>query len=352
MIKKLSLLYFRSYINHSIDTEGRRCIYIHGQNGSGKTSILEAISLFLPGRGLRNASPASILHHGQNISKSWAVSAELMDGELLTTGLLVSNNSNHSRRIFKLNEVKCKALEGFYKKLRIIWLTPQMDRIFEDAQSTRRKLLDRMAYNFFPEHAMAVKSYEYFVTSRNKLLETKQFALLDQLERQIAAACKAVVQHRIKTIARLSGADSQLKLNIEGPIYEAMIKYQDEFQEWFGHTLKVNRNYDAAAGRMKMSASKMDFNALHPIKAIPASLCSTGEQKRILSTMILAQARAVAAENASLIVLLDDILEHIDNENREEILSGLWSINAQIWVSGINDTAFLHAPDCLKISTS
>ncbi|MBS0236321.1 MAG: DNA replication/repair protein RecF [Proteobacteria bacterium] len=351
MIKQLSLRYFRNHTNFSIETRNAPFIFIHGANGVGKTNILEAISLLIPGKGLKNARTDEILANQQHLSQSWAVEA-VMDTSAgqrrFLTGAEISSGKS-ARRTFRLDDQSIKAQQQIAEYMRVIWYTPRTDGLFLSAAGERRKFWDRMSYNLDQSHAANVAKYDYFSQSRNKLLQEPRpdTIWLGHIERDLAEAANKIIASRIASIKLIEqhlvneATFIAPKLEIIGAAVEAYQQQQD-FSSWFMETLKRNRRLDASMGRMKLSASKMDFIAYHPIKDIPASLCSTGEQKSLLISLILGQSRAIAARHSiTPILLLDDILENLDATNRELLLAALRDMNIQSWITATENRGLM-----------
>lgn len=350
-IRKLILTHFRSYPCLELELEALPVI-ITGANGIGKTNILEAVSFLSPGRGLRNARLTDIDHRGQ--SNPWAVASvlEAMYGECTVgTGRSPSPaNERSAKRIVKIDGNIMRGQAELASLFSVIWLTPQMDPLFLQGSSERRRFLDRLVYHFDPEHARRVAVYEYAMRERAKLLQQgrKDNQWLATLESKMAEAAVAIA------VARREASDilQQAILQATTPFPKALIQVEGTVEQWVGgmtalqieetlqKKLAETRQLDALTGRTSIGTHRSDFVVTHAEKNMPAALCSTGEQKALLLSIILAEARARAQWRQSVpVLLLDEVVAHLDGHRREALFQEILSLRAQAWITGTD--AFL-----------
>ncbi len=343
-ITKVSLINYRNHERIDIDSDSK-FILISGQNGAGKTNMLEAISLLSPGRGLRSAKFEEIIGNIQEPANEWAVSSIVNsnnDLNRIATGFI--KQLNNAKRIIKINETVLQKQGEVLQYLKIIWLTPQMDGIFLDSPSVRRKLLDRLAYNFYPEHAIEVSKYEHFIRSRIKLLTSEKYdqLWLAQIEKSIADAAVNVARKRIECLDLLNKYISELQtefikpfLQVKGGVEDLVLQHElDVTKEMVKENLRINRLRDTKSKRTNFGTHTSDLKAVNIQKSINANLCSTGEQKAMLISMLLAQIKAMNdLFNETPIVLLDEVFAHLDEARRGQLAEELNNLNAQIWIT-------------------
>lgn len=323
-VRRIVLENFRNHKTFISDIESD-AVFISGQNGAGKTSILEAISFFAPGKGIRGVRYSEAIHNG---SDAWSVHAELESAEdLIKVGGRCALSSG--RRNIRVDERNISSPSELLSLARIMWLTPQMDGVLADSKSIRRKFLDRLTYNFFPEHAESVQKYEFAMRSRLKILRTSKDwddLWLSQLERVMIEESELISDRRMKTIQKIEPyitkagfATPKMELIYDGASIDS---------------LKSGRAIDAKIGRTLVGCHRADFKITNNLKGTDAAYSSTGEQKSMLISIVIGQVMALNAEyGLKPILLLDDILSHIDSKRCIEILSKISQINAQIWVT-------------------
>lgn len=331
-IKKLRLLNFRSHQDFLLNDIGA-LVQIIGPNGSGKTNILEAISLLSPGRGLHQSQFDDILSSSQTTYNDWSVRADFNDDRHIITGALVADKS--SKRVSYIDGEKVRNQGELLNVLRIIWLTPQMDDLFLTAAANRRKFLDRLTYNFQPEHATNVIKYDYFMKSRMKLLRDNGNQLwLNQMEDKMAEYGLLLFKARIEAIRIIQAVLQLGRGDFICPILKLKMEEHDISIEAIKKGLYDSRRLDAARGRSHFGPHKTDMIVVHPDKQRSASQCSTGEQKAMLVAMILAQAKGVHQYcNHRPIVLLDELFSHLDHGVQKSLLEALYEFQAQIWIT-------------------
>ncbi|HPF45517.1 MAG TPA: DNA replication/repair protein RecF [Emcibacteraceae bacterium] len=354
-VDRLKLNNFRSYDNMDLNI-GANSVVLTGTNGSGKTNLLEALSFLSPGRGLRRAKLSEVTRIGA--VSPWAVAGRVMtpDGmRQLGSGLLqredrISENSA-DRRIGRVDGENVSSPASFGEILQIAWLTPQMDRLFIEGASGRRRFLDRLVAAYHPTHAREVNAYEKVMRDRARLLSEGNAdpVWLTSLEQRMAEHGVAVAAARIDAIQKLSQAimESQSAfpcaiLTIGGDLEaELLSRPAVEVETGFLEKLKRTRSHDARSGRTSVGPHKTDLLVRHAAKDMPAELCSTGEQKALLIGIILASARLSAVQfGAPPLLLLDEVAAHLDEERRGFLFEELRDLGSQVWLTGTDQSLF------------
>lgn len=332
-IASITLTNFRNHkdFNNSI---GEKYILIAGSNGVGKTNILEAISLLSPGRGFRNIKFGEIPNKAAN-SNTWSVYTELNEnvgGHRLGTGILDAN-----KKIFRVNGENLQRQQDILQFIRVVWLTPQMDGLFLDSPSARRKYIDRVTFNFFPEHANNVLHYQYAMRSRNRLLvdNISDDIWLSNLENAMVEYGKKISALRSKSIDMLNDAMSNIKSGFLIP----ELKIDDAFNAdiddvEYKAELKQSRMKDLKRKGCSFGPHKSDVIATHHQKQINAQYCSTGEQKAMLISLTLGQVFVLNKKcEIKPIVLLDEIFAHLDEDRKKQLMIELENLDAQFWIT-------------------
>lgn len=377
-ITSLYLTNFRSYESAAMDRLPQGPVVLYGPNGAGKTNILEALSLLTPGRGLRGAKVGEIQRcylppHPNPLSRgereaihrradeggiaAWAVSAiaETPYGE---TKLGTGRDPATDKRVIRINGETAKAQSALAEYLSIVWLTPQMDRLFLDAAGTRRRFLDRLVFAFDPGHAGRVTRYENAMSQRSKILKEQPYpdpAWLDALEATMAETGVAIAAARLDFAGRLQAACDRAddthfpraRIRISGSIDELLTRAPAlEVEDLFKYQLKQTRAQDAQTGGAATGPHKSDLRAQYAAKDMPADQCSTGEQKALLIGIVLAHARLIAAEReAPPVLLLDEVAAHLDESRRAGLYELLLSLKAQAWLTGTDKNLFAALGD-------
>lgn len=335
----LSRLTLRDFRNHedALIVPAKPFVLFTGDNGAGKTNILEAISLLTPGRGLRSAQLAYMAR--QDGPGGFGVAAQV-DGVTIGTGAMAETPDRRQVRIGGV----ANAASALAEYLSVIWLTPAMDRLFMDSAGDRRRFLDRLTLALEPGHAVHSTRYEAAMRARNKLLTDKDRAWdeawLGALEAQMAEHGAAIHAARTQLIARLTEA---LAAQPEGPFARPSLALSD----WEGAdrplelALREGRRRDAAAGRTLAGPHRSDLLVTHRAKGQAAALCSTGEQKALLLSIILAHAALVAVERGKPpVLLLDEVAAHLDPARRRALFARLAQTGSQIWMTGTEAALF------------
>lgn len=353
-VRRLSLADYRSYVSLDLEVDGS-LVVLTGENGAGKTNILEALSLLAPGRGLRRADLADCAREGGH--GGWAVSTEIADGDhrvQLGTGRENADSSQPQSRKCRIDRAPVGSARAFADHVRVVWLTPSMDGLFTGPAGDRRRFLDRLVLAVDAEHGPRVTALERALRNRNRLLEDhfSEAAWLDAAEREIAGIAVAVAAARSETVSRLaaliqSGRDAGspfpwADLALAGEL-EAILPDMPalEVEDRYRAMLRANRARDAAAGRTLIGPQASDLVVRHGPKNADAARSSTGEQKALLVGLVLAHARLVASMSGiAPIVLLDEIAAHFDPVRRAALYDSLSELGSQVWMTGADASAF------------
>jgi len=334
---RLSLSDFRSYADALI-APGPGFVVLTGENGAGKTNILEAVSLLAPGRGLRRAPLSEMARDGG--AGGFGVAARL--GEIdLGTGVTAAAPE---RRQVRINGAQAAAT-ALSEWLSIVWLTPAMDRLFLEGAGNRRRFLDRLVLALHSAHAMHSARYEAAMRARNKLLGDSlgdrgrpDASWLAALEMQMAEHGAALAAARADTVAALA---ERLADAPEGPFARAGLVLEGGDAEDLAAALAASRTRDAGAGRALVGPHRSDLVVTHLGKGQPAERCSTGEQKALLLGLVLAHADLVAERAGRRpILLLDEVAAHLDPLRRAALFDRLQAGGGQVWMTGTEDALF------------
>ena len=338
-ITSLTVSHFRSHRAARLAFDGRP-VAIVGANGAGKTNILEAMSLLSPGRGLRRASADDMARKPEALG--WKITAEVQ-GLAAAHQIETWAKPGEGRQV--LIDGKTATQVSLARILRMVWLVPVMDRLWIEAAEGRRRFLDRMTLSFAPDHADAVLTYEKAMRDRNRLLkdQVSDPHWYSALESQMAQSGAMIMQNRAFALAQLIeaqvGADTsfpQANLALVGPEGEENVPATD-----LAAALSDNRRRDIAAGRTLIGPHRADMAAIYTAKAMPADQCSTGEQKALLISLILANARALASDlGTSPILLLDEVAAHLDATRRAALYDELCILGAQAVMTGTGPELF------------
>jgi DNA replication and repair protein RecF len=355
-IRRLILTNFRSYHAAQVLLDRAGPVVLTGANGAGKTNLIEAISLLAPGRGLRRATMEELaFSEGDG---SWATSAEI-EGMLglatLGTGIdpPAGDESAPTRRC-RIDRESVGSAAAFADHLRVVWLTPAMDPLFSGPASERRRFLDRLVLAVDAQHASRVAALERSLRSRNRLLENSpgDTHWLDAVEHETAEVAVAVAAARAETVNRLSAAlhasrgeapeFPQAEIALEGWMEQLLPDHSAlEIEDRYRALLKDNRARDAAAGRTLDGPHLSDLSVSHAGKNIPAADASTGEQKALLIRLVLAHASLIKHMTGfAPLLLLDEVVAHLDPARRAALYDALTSLAAQVWMTGADPAAF------------
>ncbi|WP_336801357.1 DNA replication/repair protein RecF [Kaistia sp. MMO-174] len=360
-ITRLTLADFRSYTRLDVPIAGR-LVALSGENGAGKTNLLEAISLLAPGRGLRRADMADMARIGGGGGFVVAVDLDTANGPVrLGTAL---DGQPPSRRC-RIDGAPVSSATAFAEYLRIVWLTPTLDGLFTGPAGDRRRFLDRLVLAVDAQHGARVNAFEKAVRGRNRLLEdpAPDRAWLDGLEAEIAEIGVAVAAARKETAERLAGLISEER-DDASPFPFAVLALEGDVEGWIGEgpaveaedryraALRNGRARDRAAGRTLVGPQASDLVVRHGPKDVPAGRASTGEQKALLVGIVLAHARLVARMSGlAPIVLLDEIAAHLDQRRRAALFEALDRLGGQVFMTGADPALFAELPQSAQIFT-
>jgi DNA replication and repair protein RecF len=354
MIRRVTLTNFRNYRAAAL-TAGDKPIVLFGPNGAGKTNLLEAISFLAPGRGLHRATLDEVaFREGDG---SWAVAAEVEGAlGLATLGTGIERGAEPSEtlsRSCRIDREPVGSAVAFADHLRVIWLVPAMDTLFAGAPSERRRFLDRLALAVDADHAGRVNALEHALRSRNRLLEERlpDPQWLDAVEHETAELAVAVASLRAETVSRLAAVLASRRRRSAFPLAEiALDGWMEklvpahpavEIEERYRAVLRENRARDAAAGRTLDGPHLTDLSVVYADKGTAAADASTGEQKALLIGLVLAHARLIAAMTGfPPVLLLDEVVAHLDPSRRRALHDELAQFSAQVWMTGADKALF------------
>ena len=341
-ISRLSLTDFRSYASATVEPEAG-FVLLYGENGAGKTNLLEAVSLLSPGRGLRGAALSEMAR--QSGSGAFAIAARLDETDIGTG----TEPSASERRQVRINGAP-SAVNTLGEWLSVLWLVPAMDRLFTGSAGDRRRFLDRLVLALEPGHAHHSTRYDAAMRARNKLLvepETADPAWLGALEEAMAEHGVAIAEARSRTVG-------MLEERLADPPEDEFARGSLKLEGWAGADLiallRANRSRDAAAGRTTEGPHRQDLAVTHRAKEIAAEHSSTGEQKALLLGLVLAHAELVAERRGEPpVLLLDEVAAHLDPKRRAALFSRLEG-RGQVWMtateaalfSGIGEASCYH----------
>jgi len=347
-IARLSLTQFRNHADAVIGA-GEGFVVLTGDNGAGKTNVLEAVSLLAPGRGLRGATLSEMARREGPGGFAVAASFDGKKGSGLEIGTGTTAAAPERRQV-RINCATASAT-SLAEWLSVLWLTPAMDRLFSEAASGRRRFLDRLVLALEPAHATHAARYEAAMRARSKLLGEPDGAdpdWLAALEAGMAEHGAALAAARERTVAALS---DRLAGQPEGPFARALLALERwrpdaaDPETALRDALRRSRGADAGAGRALVGPHRTDLQVTHAAKGQPAGQSSTGEQKALLLAIVLAHGELVAQRTQRPpILLLDEVAAHLDPHRRAALFERLHGTAAQIWVTGTERSLFEAAP--------
>lgn len=341
-VSRLVLSHFRSHRRASLELDGRP-VALFGPNGAGKTNLMEAVSLLSPGRGLRRAGAEEIIRRPEAIG--WKVSAEISGPGI---GHEIALTAEPGQPRVTQVDGKTAPQVTLAKLLRIVWLVPSQDRLWSEGAEGRRRFLDRITLSFLPEHADAVLSYEKAMRERNRLLrdDAQDPAWYRALEAQMAEAAVRIVTGRADALARISAAQDGAATAFPAADLGIDVDHPCETSDDFMQAFADSRRRDLAAGRTLIGPHRADMSAIYRDKGVPAKQCSTGEQKALLISLILSNARALRAETGTApLVLLDEVAAHLDATRRAALFDEICALEAQAWMTGTGPELFAELGD-------
>jgi len=373
-LSRLSVTDFRCYAHAEIEPDGRPVV-LAGPNGAGKTNLLEAISYLAPGRGLRRARLSDVERRVTLVdgpAGPWAVAAtavtpegprELGTGRDPALGMQTGGPAGgpaggngeagrpRERRVVRIDGAPARSQQELGEILAIVWLSPRMDGLFRDGASARRRFLDRLVYGFDPAHAGRVAAYEQALRERARLLklggaEDAWLAALEDTMARHGVAIAAARRDLVERLAQASGTghglfpvagwalDGEAEVALAG---QAALVVEDGLRARFAES----RSRDAVVGGAAAGPHRSDLRVSHLERALPAELCSTGEQKALLISIVLAHARLLALHrDAAPLLLLDEIAAHLDETRRRALFDEILGLGVQAWLTGTDAGVF------------
>lgn len=356
-VSRLDLSNFRNYGAASLDLPALPLVFT-GDNGAGKTNLLEAVSFLAPGQGLRRARLGDVARFGER--PDWAVSARVCRSDMVVdigTGYgRAPKADNYSegaseKRVVRVDGETASGPAALADHCRIVWLTPQMDGLFLDTASARRRFLDRLVLVIDPDHGRRVSGYERAMRERNRLLKERRmddswFGALEARMAEngvaIAAARRMLVTHLRAAVARNMAPFPTAEVEVRGLAEDGLegqpaVDVEGRLQE----ILRENRPADQLAGRTTEGPHLSDLHVVHGEKKMPAAMCSTGEQKALLVALILGQSRLIALQSGDQpVLLLDEIAAHLDEERRSALFDEIGRAGIQAWMTGTDASLF------------
>jgi len=360
-VSRLVLTDFRNYRSARLDLDAGPVVLpvvLTGPNGAGKTNLLEAISFLSPGRGLRNARLGDIDRRdagSEAETTSWAVAATIETRRHTVRIGTGREAPEDERRVVRIDGETARGQAALAEYLGVLWLTPQMDRLFSEGPLGRRRFLDRLVLGLDPAHAGRVARYEHAMRERSRLLrpmaqagraDPAWLAALEQIMAEqgvaVAAARREAVERLDRVCAEADGPFPRARLSLIGAI-EAWLDTMPALaaEEKFKAGLAEHRSADALSGGAALGPHRSDLGVVHAEKGIPAEQASTGEQKALLISIVLAQAslqRELRGEPP--ILLLDEVAAHLDAARREALFEMLAGLQSQAWLTGTDAALF------------
>jgi DNA replication and repair protein RecF len=373
-VTRLALTDFRCYRRLRLEA-GAEPIVLTGPNGAGKTNLLEALSFLIPGRGLRRARLGEIDRRDDSLDSGphWAVAATVLtpagafeigtahepaavrtiNADVSDSGASESGEARDGRRIVRIDGRPSRGQASLARLVSMLWLTPDMDRLFLEGGSARRRFLDRLVYGFDPDHAGRVAAYDHAMRERTRLLRTESVpadqSWLTALEDRMAREGVAIAVVRRHLADRLTRAATLL----DGPFPRPLVGVEGILENWLDGgpallaedrlraALRSSRALDAGSGRASVGPHRSDLIVVHAEKAQAAAQCSTGEQKALLLSIILACARLkILDTGAPPVLLLDEVIAHLDATRRAALFGALVALGAQTWLTGTDEALF------------
>ena len=349
-IHKLELINFRNHANLNINSKSK-FVLILGENGSGKTNILEAISLLNGTKGFRNAKNSEIIFDFNKLNAQWGIKANYSNCELefsLLLGCKFKSIDSNGSKIVKVNNELLDKQTNISDIVKIVWLTPQMENLFLESPSVRRKFLDKITYNFFSDHLSYLQKYEYFIQSRAKLLSDINWERkwLEQIEMNIGELSLKIINNRIECLNIINTFLESLSINYLKPKLSTSGEIENKLKahkstavfEYIMKCLEKSRIIDAKSKRCSIGAHKSDINVVDREKNRNANLCSTGEQKSMIISLILGQSYALYdLQKIAPVLILDEIFAHLDEVRKIDLINELQRTPSQIWISSTDE---------------
>ncbi|MGO4351480.1 DNA replication/repair protein RecF [Rhizobium sp. RAF36] len=349
-LSRLKLTDFRNYAAVSLDMDGRHVV-LTGDNGAGKTNLMEAVSFLSPGRGLRRAAYSDVTRVGASAGFSIFAELEGMEGGV-EIGTGADTTDENTARKLRINGTTAKTADELTDHLRVLWLTPSMDGLFTGGSSDRRRFLDRLVLSLDPAHGRRASDFERAMRSRNKLLDEGRFdpSWLSGIEQQMASLGIAMALARQEMLGLLTRLIEETRetspfpsaaLALSGFMDGQFARPAVDLEDDYAAILADSRYRDAAAGRTLDGPHRADLLVRHREKQMEAERCSTGEQKALLVGLILAHAKLVAnLTGHAPVLLLDEIAAHLDEGRRAALFDLIDSLGGQAFMTGTDRSMF------------
>jgi DNA replication and repair protein RecF len=336
-LERINAENYRNFSNIAIEFKNGINIII-GSNGSGKTNILESISLLSPGKGLKSAHFNDVRKHD---TLKWTTNFKLKSKLGVAEIVSLYSKGERSRKIlYNGSKISGNELSNL---LNVMWLTPQMEGLFLGSSTARRKFLDRIVFSFDANHAKNIAKYDYYMRERNKSLVTgnlnSQDSWLSTLEHKMAESAEIIANARKKIVELMQ--DSINGLDTEFPKAELFVtEIFDSKEHWndfilnYMNKLKGARQKDFYSGRANFGVHKADLNVFHKEKSQPAKLCSTGEQKALLISIVLSSIDSVVKNTQTTpILLLDELFVHLDGSRKNHLAEYIMQSKLQTFIT-------------------
>ena len=333
-VRALTLSHFRSHKRVEMEVSPGPVV-LHGANGAGKTNILEAVSLLSPGRGMRRAVAEDMARKPEAVG--WKLSA-VLDHPAGTSEIETMWEGGAGRTVRIDSKTTSQLALG--RVARVVWLVPAMDRLWIEGAEGRRRFLDRMTLSFRPTHAEAVLTYEKAMRERNRLLKdgVRDPAWYGALESQMALSGAEITENRAHCLAELARAQEDAETSF--PAADLTLEEPDAGGD-LAAAFAASRSNDIAAGRTLIGPHRADLGAVYQAKGVAAKECSTGEQKALLVSLILANARALERDfGAAPLLLLDEVAAHLDQARQAALYDEICALGAQAWMTGTGPEHF------------
>ncbi|WP_416796629.1 DNA replication/repair protein RecF [Ciceribacter azotifigens] len=360
-LRELKLTDFRNYGRASLTLDSRHVV-LTGENGAGKTNLMEAVSFLSPGRGLRRAALADVARVGAAGGFTVFADIEGMEGDV-EIGTGTDGGDEGLVRRLRINGTSAKSVDELTDHLRVLWLTPAMDGLFTGPSADRRRFLDRLVLSLDPAHGRRASDFERAMRGRNRLLAEGRFdpAWLGGVEQQMASLGVAMALARQEMLGLLTAlVDAQdlsspfpsASLALSGFLDGELVAPAIDLEDRYAAMLEEGRYRDAAAGRTLEGPHRSDLLVRHREKDMEAERCSTGEQKALLVGLVLAHALLVANMTGHApVLLLDEIAAHLDEGRRAALFDRIDALGGQAFMTGTDKSMFSALGDRARFVT-